>query len=74
MELVSGVPITEYCDTKRLSVRARLELFVPVCQAVQHAQQNYSRLPNAALGNLVASAGVDAGQILGGQRFLRITA
>jgi serine/threonine protein kinase/tetratricopeptide (TPR) repeat protein len=39
MELVSGEPITEYCDTKRLSVRARLELFVPVCQAVQHAHQ-----------------------------------
>jgi TolB-like protein len=39
MELVSGVPITEYCDTKRLSVRARLELFVAVCQAVQHAHQ-----------------------------------
>ena len=37
MELVSGVPITEYCDRRRLSVRARLELFVAVCQAVQHA-------------------------------------
>jgi serine/threonine protein kinase len=39
MELVSGVPITEYCDHHRLSVRARLELFVTVCQAVQHAHQ-----------------------------------
>jgi eukaryotic-like serine/threonine-protein kinase len=39
MELVSGVPITEYCDRERLSVRARLELFVSVCQAVQHAHQ-----------------------------------
>jgi hypothetical protein len=39
MELVSGVPITEYCDRRRLSVRARLELFVAVCQAVQHAHQ-----------------------------------
>ena len=39
MELVQGVPITEYCDRKRLSVRARLELFVAVCQAVQHAHQ-----------------------------------
>ena len=39
MELVSGVPITEYCDRKRLSVQARLELFVAVCQAVQHAHQ-----------------------------------
>jgi eukaryotic-like serine/threonine-protein kinase len=39
MELVRGVPLTEYCDSKRLSVRARLELFVTVCQAVQHAHQ-----------------------------------
>ena len=39
MELVSGVPITEYCDQKRLSVPSRLELFVSVCQAVQHAHQ-----------------------------------
>jgi len=39
MELVQGVPITEYCDQHRLPVRARLELFVSVCQAVQHAHQ-----------------------------------
>jgi serine/threonine protein kinase/tetratricopeptide (TPR) repeat protein len=39
MELISGVPITEYCDGARLPVRRRLELFVPVCQAVQHAHQ-----------------------------------
>ncbi len=39
MELVKGVPLTEYCDTHRLSVKTRLELFVSVCQAVQHAHQ-----------------------------------
>src|SRR4051794_34948755 len=39
MELVDGVPITEFCDRQRLVVRARLELFVSVCQAVQHAHQ-----------------------------------
>jgi serine/threonine protein kinase/WD40 repeat protein/tetratricopeptide (TPR) repeat protein len=39
MELVRGVAITEYCDANRLSLRERLELFVPVCQAVQHAHQ-----------------------------------
>ena len=39
MELVKGVPLTEYCDAQRLSVKARLELFVSVCQAVQHAHQ-----------------------------------
>lgn len=37
MEYVKGVPITTYCDECRLSLRERLELFVPVCQAVQHA-------------------------------------
>jgi WD40 repeat protein/serine/threonine protein kinase len=39
MELVRGVPITRFCDEKRLTPRERLELFVPVCQAVQHAHQ-----------------------------------
>jgi WD40 repeat protein/serine/threonine protein kinase/tetratricopeptide (TPR) repeat protein len=39
MELVKGVPITRYCDEHRLTPRARLELFVSVCQAVQHAHQ-----------------------------------
>ena len=39
MELVHGVPLTEYCDRQRLTVKARLELFVAVCQAVQHAHQ-----------------------------------
>jgi tetratricopeptide (TPR) repeat protein/serine/threonine protein kinase len=39
MELVKGVPITKYCDEHRLTPRQRLELFVPVCQAIQHAHQ-----------------------------------
>jgi serine/threonine protein kinase/tetratricopeptide (TPR) repeat protein len=39
MELVKGVPITKYCDERRLTPRERLGLFVPVCQAVQHAHQ-----------------------------------
>jgi tetratricopeptide (TPR) repeat protein len=39
MELVRGVPLTEHCDQQRLTVTARLELFVAVCQAVQHAHQ-----------------------------------
>jgi tetratricopeptide (TPR) repeat protein len=37
MELVKGLPLTKYCDDARLSPRQRLELFIPVCQAVQHA-------------------------------------
>ncbi len=39
MELVNGIPITKYCDQEHLTPRERLELFVPVCQAVQHAHQ-----------------------------------
>ena len=39
MELVKGVPITEYCDVNHLTTRERLELVVPVCQAIQHAHQ-----------------------------------
>jgi eukaryotic-like serine/threonine-protein kinase len=39
MELVKGVPLTKYCDEHRLTPKQRLELFVPVCQAVQHAHQ-----------------------------------
>jgi WD40 repeat protein/serine/threonine protein kinase len=39
MELVKGIPITDYCDQARLTPRQRLELFVTVCHAVQHAHQ-----------------------------------
>jgi serine/threonine protein kinase len=39
MELVKGVPLTRYCDELHLPLRERLDLFVPVCQAIQHAHQ-----------------------------------
>jgi serine/threonine protein kinase len=39
MELVRGVPITEYCDRNQLTLKERLELFIPVCNAIQHAHQ-----------------------------------
>jgi eukaryotic-like serine/threonine-protein kinase len=39
MELVRGVPITEYCQGHQLSIRQRLDLFIQVCNAVQHAHQ-----------------------------------
>ncbi len=39
MELVNGLPLTKFCDEARLTPRDRLELFVPICQAVQHAHQ-----------------------------------
>lgn len=39
MELVKGIPITEFCDQQRLDNRQRLDLFITVCRAVQHAHQ-----------------------------------
>ncbi|MFL5327990.1 MAG: protein kinase domain-containing protein [Gemmataceae bacterium] len=39
MELIKGVPITEFCDARKMPLRERLQLFVPVCQAIQHAHQ-----------------------------------
>ncbi|HZU35966.1 MAG TPA: serine/threonine-protein kinase, partial [Gemmataceae bacterium] len=37
MELVQGVPMTRFCDKQKLTLRERLQLFIPVCQAIQHA-------------------------------------
>src|SRR5262245_18785841 len=39
MELVNGLPLTKFCDGAKLTPKERLELFVPICQAVQHAHQ-----------------------------------
>ena len=39
MELVNGVPLNEYCDSKKLSIHKRLQLMVDICNAVQHAHQ-----------------------------------
>jgi eukaryotic-like serine/threonine-protein kinase len=39
MEFVAGLPITDYCDQKKMKIRERLELFVQVCEGVQHAHQ-----------------------------------
>jgi non-specific serine/threonine protein kinase/serine/threonine-protein kinase len=39
MEYVPGLPITEYCDRKKLTIRDRLELFIETCEGVQHAHQ-----------------------------------
>ena len=39
LKVVKGTPLTAYCDAHRLTPRQRLELFVPVCLAIQHAHQ-----------------------------------
>ncbi len=39
MELIRGIPITSYCDSHKLTTKERLEIFIPICKAVQHAHQ-----------------------------------
>jgi len=62
MELVRGIPITDYCDRERLSVPERLELFVLVCRAVQHAHQkgiiHRDLKPSNILGTVIDGAAV----------------
>jgi serine/threonine protein kinase len=60
MELVRSIPITEYCDRKQLCISERLELFVLVCRAVQHAHENWLRLPIAEACNIASSSTLDS--------------
>ncbi len=55
MELVKGVPITDYCDERKLTIRQRLELFIPVCQAVQHAHQKAILHRDLKPGNILVA-------------------
>ena len=49
MELVRGEPITTYCDKNRLTVRERLNLFIDICEAVQHAHQKELYIETSSL-------------------------
>jgi eukaryotic-like serine/threonine-protein kinase len=55
MEYVAGVPVTKYCDQHRLSVDARLELFMRICEAVQHAHQKGVIHRDLKPGNLLVA-------------------
>jgi serine/threonine protein kinase len=56
MELIEGLPITEYCDEKRLSVPERLRLFIQVCGAVQYAHQRLIIHRDIKPGNILVTA------------------
>jgi len=55
MEYVDGVPITDYCDAKQLSVPERIRLFNMVCEAVQHAHQNLVVHRDIKPGNILTT-------------------
>ena len=55
MELVAGVPITTFCDAHRLDTRQRIELFMLVCEAVQHAHQKGVIHRDLKPGNILVS-------------------
>jgi tetratricopeptide (TPR) repeat protein len=56
MEYVAGVPLEEYCDAARLDLRARLELFCTLCDAVEHAHRNLIVHRDIKPGNLLVTA------------------
>ena len=63
MEYVKGEPITDYCDRQKLTIKQRLQLFVQVCEAVQHAHTKGIIHRDLKPGNiLVASGDGDVGQ------------
>ena len=59
MELVEGVKITDYCDRHSLPTRARLELFVQVCDAIQHAHQKGIIHRDIKPSNILVTTGTD---------------
>ncbi|NBX24964.1 MAG: hypothetical protein EBQ99_02765 [Planctomycetes bacterium] len=68
MELVRGVPITQFCDANRLSIRDRLELFIQVCEAVHYAHQHGVLHRDLKPGNILAFQ-VEGERALGSSAF-----
>src|SRR3989442_12942157 len=66
MELVKGIPITRYCDENKLNTQQRLNLFIQVCQAIQHAHQKGIIHRNIKPSNILVADhdGVEAPKII----------
>ena len=57
MEYVAGIPINAYCDQHKLTMRQRLELFIQVCEGVQHAHQKAVIHRDLKPSNILVSEG-----------------
>ncbi|MBC8106129.1 MAG: tetratricopeptide repeat protein, partial [Anaerolineae bacterium] len=64
MEYVAGESVTAYCDRNRLNVRARLELFIPICEAVQHAHHKGIIHRDLKPGNVLVATAPGAGPLI----------
>jgi len=67
MELVKGLPLTDYCDARRLPVADRLDLFRRICRAVQHAQFGATFVPNLSVVNVLMFNAADRVRALLGE-------
>jgi serine/threonine protein kinase/Flp pilus assembly protein TadD len=72
MELVNGVPITDFCDRSHLTLIERLELFVQVCQAVQHAHLKGIIHRDLKPSNVLAALGAGDGNAAGGNAVVKV--
>ena len=62
MEHVKGEPITDFCDRQRLTIKQRLQLFIPVCEAVQHAHMKGIIHRDLKPSNILVAPGSEGGQ------------
>ena len=72
MELVKGIPLVEFCDSNNLGAHERLELFVTICRAVQHAHHKGVIHRDLKSSNVMVTLIDNSGRRLGNSCFVRI--